>query len=82
MLVPLNCTSILQSRDQGIIRSFKHYYHNQLVSKTISMIDHKLLHDATFMKLNLLNAQHFTVGSWCCHMYNSSETAFRNSDSV
>jgi hypothetical protein len=63
MLVSLYCTSILQSHDQGIIKSFKHYYHNQLVSKTISMIDQKLLHDATLMKVNLLDAEHL-VGSW------------------
>jgi hypothetical protein len=64
---PPDCTSILQPLDQRIMRSFKHYYHKQLARKTISMIDHKLLHDAaTLMMVNVLDAQHFIAGSWCC----------------
>jgi hypothetical protein len=58
------CTRILQPFDQGIIGSFKHYYYKQLAGKTVSMIDHKLLHDAALMKVNVLDVQHFTVGSW------------------
>jgi hypothetical protein len=61
-----NCTSILQPLDQGIIRSFKHYYHKQLVRKTIYMIDHKLLHGATLMKVNVLDALHLIAESWRC----------------
>jgi hypothetical protein len=62
----LNCTSVLQPLDQGIIRSFKHYYRKQLVRKTIHMIDHKLLLDATLMKVNILDALHFIAESWRC----------------
>jgi hypothetical protein len=60
-----NCTSILQPLDQGIIRSFKHYYRKQLLRKTIYMIDHKLLHDAALMKVNVLDA-YFIAESWRC----------------
>jgi len=56
-----NCTSILQPLDQGIIRLFKHYYHKQLATKTSDIIDHRLLHDATIMKVNVSDAQHFTA---------------------
>jgi hypothetical protein len=42
-----NYTSIFKPPDQGIVRSFKHYYHKQIVLKTIPRIDHKFLHDAT-----------------------------------
>jgi hypothetical protein len=58
---PPNCTSILQPLDQGIIRSFKYHYRKQLVRKTIHVIVHKLLHDATLMKVNVL---HFIAESW------------------
>jgi hypothetical protein len=50
---PPNCTSILQ-----------HYYHKQLVRKTIYMIDHKLLQDETQTKVNVLDALHFIAESW------------------
>jgi hypothetical protein len=63
---PPSCTSILQPLDHGIIRSFEHFYRKQLVRKIISVIDFKLLHDVTLMKVNVLDAQHFTVESWCC----------------
>jgi hypothetical protein len=33
----------------------KIYFHN----------DHKLLHDAILMKVNILDAQHFTAETWC-----------------
>jgi hypothetical protein len=65
MFVPPNCISIFQLLDQGISTSFKHYYCKQLVRKIISVIDHKLLHDALTMKVNVLDAQHFIVESWC-----------------
>jgi hypothetical protein len=61
---PPDCTSILQLLDQRITRSSKRYYHKQHARKTISMIDHRLLHDATLMKVNVLDAQHFVAGSW------------------
>jgi hypothetical protein len=43
---PQNCSiNILQTLDQEITRSFKHYYYKQLEIKSISMTDHnKLLH--------------------------------------
>jgi hypothetical protein len=61
-----NCTSSLQPPDQGIIGSFKHYNCRHLVRKTIYMIDHKLLRDATLMKLNVLDALQFISESWRC----------------
>lgn len=48
---PSYCTSMLQPYDQRIIRSFKHYFHNQLPEKTISVINYKSLHYATLMKI-------------------------------
>jgi hypothetical protein len=66
-IFPPTCTSILQPLDQGIIRSFKHYYYyKQFVRIIISVIDHKLLHDAALMKVNILDAQHFIAKSWYC----------------
>jgi hypothetical protein len=38
----------------------------QLVRKIIYMIDHKLLHDATLMKVNALDALQFIAESWRC----------------
>jgi hypothetical protein len=60
-----NCTSIFQSLDQGIIGSFKPYYYKQ-PEKTMSITDHKLLHDATLIEVIVLGAQHFITESWCC----------------
>ena len=51
--------------NEGIIWSHKHYYHKQLVRYTVSLIDQKLLHDATLMKLTVVDATHFTAISWC-----------------
>ena len=53
--IPLNCTSISQSSDQGIIRLFRHYNNQQLVRKTISVIQPTFLHDGTLMT-NILDA--------------------------
>jgi len=36
-------------RDNRISRSFKHYYHKQLVTNSVSTTDQKLHHDATPM---------------------------------
>lgn len=47
----------------GIIWSHKHYYHKQLVRYTVSLIDHKLLHDATLMKSTVVDATHFNAKS-------------------
>jgi hypothetical protein len=74
---PPNNTSILRSIDQGIIRSFKHYYWKQLVRKTISMIDCKLLHDTTLRKTNVLDAQHFIVEPWHCVTYTTIVNCFQ-----
>jgi len=49
----------------GIIWSHKHYYNKQLARYTVSFIYHKLLHDATLMKLTVVDAIHFTAKSWC-----------------
>jgi hypothetical protein len=74
---PPNCTSILRSLDQGIITSFKHYYRKQLVRKTIYMFDHKLLHDATLMKVNVLDALHFIAESWRCVTHTAIVNCFQ-----
>jgi hypothetical protein len=44
--------------------------------KTISMIDHKFLHDI-LMKVNILNGQHFTVESWRCVTHVSVVNCFQ-----
>jgi DDE superfamily endonuclease. len=63
-VLPQNCTSILQSLDQGIIGSFRHYYCKQLARKTVLRIGCKLLHNApTLMKVNVEDALHFSVES-------------------
>jgi len=38
---PQNCNSILQPLDQGTIRSFKHEYCKQHLTKIISVTDHQ-----------------------------------------
>ena len=63
---PHNCNSILQPPDQGTIRSFKHEYCKQHLTKIISMIDHQQLHDETLMEINVSDAPHFLAESWCC----------------
>lgn len=30
------------------------------------MIDHKMLHNATFMIIEVVDASHFNVELWCC----------------
>jgi hypothetical protein len=30
------------------------------------MMDHKLLHDSTHMKVNVVDVQHFNAETWCC----------------
>jgi len=66
MFVCQNCTSILQPLDQGIIRLFKHYYHKQLARKSSDIIDHRLLHNATIMKVKVSDKQHFIAELWHC----------------
>jgi len=53
--IPLNFTNIFQSSDQGIIRPFRHYNSQQLVRKTISVIQPTLFYDGTLMT-NILDA--------------------------
>jgi len=65
MFFPQNCTSIVQTLDQGVIWPFKYYYHKKLVRKSVSINDHKLLHYATIMKVNILDALQFTAETWC-----------------
>jgi hypothetical protein len=77
LFFPTICTSILQPLDQGIIRSFKHYYCIQLVRKTIYTIDHKLLHDATLMTVNVLDALHFIAESWRCATHTAIVNCFQ-----
>jgi hypothetical protein len=38
----------------------------QLLRKTISIIDQKLLHDAAFMMVNIFDAQHLIAQTWRC----------------
>jgi len=72
-----NCTSIFQPLDQEIIRLFKHYYHKQLARKTSYIIDHRLLHDATIMKVNVSDAQHIIAESWHCVKRTIIQTYFQ-----
>jgi hypothetical protein len=53
----------ITSLDQGM--SFKHYYIKKLARKTVSMTDHKLLHDVTH-EGNVSHAQYFITESWHC----------------
>jgi hypothetical protein len=41
--------------DHGIVRLSEHCCNRQLVRKTITMVNHKLLHDATLMKVYVLD---------------------------
>jgi hypothetical protein len=59
-----NGTNILHPLDKGIIQTFKHYCCNQLVRTIISATDHKLLHDATLVKVNVLDVLLFIAESW------------------
>jgi hypothetical protein len=64
VFLPVNCTSQLEPLDLGIIHAFKCYYRNQLIQKTVAMIDRGLLQDATQMKLDALSATHFIAEAW------------------
>jgi hypothetical protein len=41
------------------------------------MIYHKLLHDATLMKVNVLDALHFIAESWCCVTHTTIVNCFQ-----
>jgi hypothetical protein len=41
------------------------------------MIDHKLLHDATLMKVNVLDALHFIAKSWHCITHTTIVNCFQ-----
>jgi hypothetical protein len=41
------------------------------------MIDHKLLHDAALMKVNVLDAVHFIAESWCCVTHTTIVNCFQ-----
>jgi hypothetical protein len=75
---PKCTTNILQTLDQGIIRSFKHYYYKQLEIKSISMIDHtSCFMFATLKKLNALDAQLFIAESWCSATHTKTVNCFQ-----
>ncbi len=57
--------SILQPLELRII-GHSNITESNLWEKNISMVDHKLLHDAALMKVNALDAQCFIAESWCC----------------
>jgi hypothetical protein len=48
---PPDCTGVLQPLDWEIFGSLKHYYQKELVRKTISVIEHKLVHDAAVVEV-------------------------------
>jgi hypothetical protein len=54
-------TSLLQHSDLGIIHVFKCNQRKQLIQKTVTMTDARLLQDAIKMKLQVLPAMHFTT---------------------
>jgi hypothetical protein len=60
VVFPTTASASSSHINKGIIWSHKHYYHKQLVRYTVSLIDHKLLHNATLMKLTVVDATHFT----------------------
>jgi hypothetical protein len=60
-----NCTSILQLLDQEITRSFKHVI-QPYCKETISVIDHKMLRNATFMMVEVVDAPPIIVELWHC----------------
>jgi hypothetical protein len=41
------------------------------------MMDHKLLHDGTPMKVNVVDAQHFNAETWCCVTYTTRVNCFQ-----
>lgn len=56
-----NWNRILQPPDHNQV--IKHNYDKQFLSKTISVIDHKVLHDATFMQVKVLDTLNFNTES-------------------
>jgi hypothetical protein len=50
------------------------------VRKSISVIDHRLLHDARPMKVNVLNALHCISESWCCVIHTTILKHFQKCD--
>lgn len=61
---PANCTSVLQPLDMGIIKSFKGYYRKQLVRKAICLMDLGTTVNKTQLKIDVLQALHFTLTAW------------------
>jgi hypothetical protein len=57
-------TSPLQSSDLGIILVFKCNQRKQLIQKTVTMTDARLLQDAIKMNVHVLPAMHFTTEAW------------------
>ena len=59
-----NCISILHLLDREKLRSLKHYYHKQIVRKTVSVVDHNLLHNESLMWVYFFDSLLFILESW------------------
>lgn len=64
MFYPANCTSVLQPLDMGIIKCFKGFYRKQLVRKAVCLMDSGIKIDKTSLKIDVLQAMHFTLTAW------------------
>jgi len=48
----------------GIISSFKYYCSKKVTIKTVSVVNNKVVFDATITKMYILDAQHFIAELW------------------
>ncbi|GBN53223.1 Tigger transposable element-derived protein 4 [Araneus ventricosus] len=76
-LFPANTTSKLQSRDQGIIRSFKVNYRRQLVRKTVDDIDE----GSTLPKIKALDFTRMMDYAWRNVTQKTVQNCFKKLDS-
>jgi len=62
--LPPNTTAICQPLDQGIIRNFKLFYRQLVVTEIINRLDQKSQLTAGNVNLNILDAIHFVKKAW------------------
>lgn len=58
---PLNCTSVVQPFDFGIIKCFKQLYRKKLMQRTLTLMGQE---KDTNLKIDVLQAMHFIVAAW------------------
>ena len=61
---PANCTSELQSMDQGIIKNLKTGYRKRLLRRVIAKIDSCETGDELFKSVNVLDAIYWVAQAW------------------